>query len=93
MALFFSVVLYLPLFLLYLGVIEEGNSWYAPTKVEPGIGEDTQRNSLESKDEDAKVEFRTKSAKLWTAIAYASEYLFQLHANDHCQLDTPVSTP
>jgi len=38
--LFISFALYLPLLLLYLGVIREGDSWWSPAKIEPeGEGE------------------------------------------------------
>jgi hypothetical protein len=81
LTLFLSFALYLPLLLLFLGVIKEGNSWFSPTKVEPEKEEEYKTNSSIEEGNDHSThsqtadkpttEFRSKPAEVWTAIAYA----------------------
>jgi len=58
-----SIALYLPLFLLHLGVIEPGQSWYAPTPNQERGEVQVQSKALSR-----------KPPKLWTAIVYPSVY-------------------
>lgn len=60
LTLFVSITLYLPLFLLHHGIIQEGSAWYAP-RIETGR-DDPDRDRVKSKV------FSRKPAKLWTAI-------------------------
>lgn len=61
-----SIALYLPLFLLHHGIIQEGSAWYAP-RIETGR-DDPARDRVKSKA------FSRKPAKLWTAILYPIVY-------------------
>jgi hypothetical protein len=60
-----SIALYLPLFLLHLGIIEPGPAWYAPSIAVPS------ESPEEDEDDDYQVESKALSRTppgLWTAI-------------------------
>jgi len=71
LTLFISIILYLPLFLLHLSIIEPGTAWYSPSIPE-------QSEALEE-DEGGDYQVESKALSrtppgLWTAIVYPMVY-------------------